>query len=329
MNSPIKAVFAMAVALSAASGAAWAESTKVRLGMLPLALHQLPVMVAQENGYFADEGLEVEFTFFRGGSEVAPALINADIDVAQGVMAHPIKLLRKGLKTKILVLTQATPTFVLTVAKRHADIKDVADFKGRDFTFAIARRGSDSDMMMRSVLAWKELDPKSDVTLVAVPGYANHLVAMQQGDVDGAMILQPFAEIGRRKGDLEYLVDFAGGDGPVELRARPWTSLYVSDEFYAENREICARVVRAVVKGHKLIHDDLDAATAVALKYFPKYEEAVLKSVISGSLGAYSPEISEQRFKAENEYLLFGGIIDEAQSYDALVGKEMESLWAM
>ena len=150
---------------------------------------------------------------------------------------------------------------------------------------------------------------------------------MKQGDIDGAMILQPFAEIGRRNDDLVYLIDFAGGDGPVELRERPWTSLYVSDEYYAENREICARVVRAVVKGHKLIHDDLDGATAVALKYFPKYEEAVLESVISGSLDAYSPAISQQRFEAENAYLLFGGIIDQAQSYEALVGQEMESLW--
>src|SRR5687767_3191380 len=245
---------AACVALLAGSGTA--QTVKLRLGLLPLALHQLPVMVAKEKGFFQQEGLDVDFTIFKGGSEVAPALINGNIDVAQGVVAHPIKLHEKGMKVRILVLTQSTPTFVLAMGRKHAAIKDVADFKGKNLKIAIARRGSDSDMMMRSVLAWKKLDPERDVSLVQIASYANHLTAVERGDVDGAMILEPFATIGERKGILSPLISFADGGGPVELRERPWTSLYVTEAFYKDKPQVVRALVRATVRGHKLIHDN-------------------------------------------------------------------------
>lgn len=316
----------LALALLPASLLA-AEPTKVRLGLLPLALHQLPVMVANDKGFYEQERLDVELTIFKGGSEVAPALINGNIDVAQGVVAHPIKLLEKGLKTKILVLTQATPAFVLAVAKKHADVKDVGQFRGRNFKIAIARRGSDSDMMMRAVLAWKKLDPERDVTLVQIPSYANHLLALERGDADASMMVQPFAELGIRQGTIVSLLDFAAGQGPAELRDRPWASLYVTDEFYNGKREVARGIVRATVRGHKLIQEDVEAATQVARKHFPKYEADLLRAVIKGGRDSYQAALTKQRFEAENQYLLFGGLIKAAQPYAALVAADMAELW--
>lgn len=327
MRRLVPTAIAAGLALTLLPGFLAAEPTKVRLGLLPLALHQLPVMVAQERGFFRQEELEVELTIFKGGSEVAPALINGNIDVAQGSVAHPIKLLEKGLKTKILVLTQATPTFVLVMAKKHGDVKDVSQFQGQSFKIAIARRGSDSDMMMRAVLAWKKLEPERDVTLIQIPSYANHLLAIERGDVDGSMMVQPFAEVGIRQGTVGSLLDFAAGQGPRELQDRPWTSLYVTDAFYNDKRDMARALVRATVRGHKLIWDDVDAATTVAQKYFPKQKEELLRAVIKGSRDAYQPALTKQRFDAENRYLLFGGIIKTAQPYAELVGTEMSGLW--
>jgi NitT/TauT family transport system substrate-binding protein len=317
-------VAALAAGLTAPAATA---ETKLRLGLLPLALHQLPVMVAKEQGFFRDEGLDVDFTIFKGGSEVAPALINGNIDVAQGVVAHPIKLSEKGLRTRILVLTQATPTFVLAMAKKHADVKDVAQFKGRGFKIAIARRGSDSDMMMRAVLAWKKLDPERDVSLVQIPSYANHIRAVERGDVDGAMILEPFATQGEREGVLVPLVDFTRGQGPVELQRRPWTSLYVTEASYQDRRDVARGLVKAVVRADAFIRDHLDESVAVARKYFPSFDQALLKQVIERTRGAYSPAVTPERFAAENKYLIFGGVITTAQPYDQVVATDMQPLW--
>jgi NitT/TauT family transport system substrate-binding protein len=321
------AVVAVAAVLGTPVAPEAQPPVKIRLGLLPLALHQLPVMIAKDRGFYTQEGLDVEFTIFKGGSEVAPALLNGNIDVAQGVVAHPIKLLEKGLKTKILVLTQATPTFVLALARKHAGIKDVSEFRGKNFKIAIARRGSDSDMMMRGVLAWKKLDAEKDVTLVQLASYANHLTALERGDVDGAMILEPFATIGERKGVLVPLVDFAQGGGPVEMRERPWTSLYVSESFYNDRREVSRNLVKATVRGHTFVHTNLDEAAAVAHKHFPSYELPLLRAVIERTRAAYSPAVTKERFEAENQYLIFSEIIKTPQSYEQIVATEMRDLW--
>jgi NitT/TauT family transport system substrate-binding protein len=316
----------LALGATAVPAAAQAPTT-LRLGLLPLALHQLPVMVAKEKGFYQKEGLAVEFTIFKGGSEVAPALINGNIDVAQGVVAHPIKLLEKGLKTRILVLTQSTPTFVLAMAKKHAAIKDPAEFRGKGLRFAIARRGSDSDMMMRAVLAWKKLDPERDVTLIQIASYANHLTAIEKGEVDGAMILQPFAAIGERQGLIVPLLDFAGGGGPAELRERPWTSLYVTESFYNDRREVARALVRATVRGHAFIRENLDEATQVAHKYFPAFDVPLLRTVIEKTRSAYSPAVTRERFEAENAYLIFAEIIKSPQPYAQIVATDLQDLW--
>lgn len=327
MRHALRLLGLVLAAVLAVTSAGEAQTVKLRLGLLPLALHQLPLMVAKEKGFFQTEGLDVEFTIFKGGSEVAPALINGNIDVAQGVVAHPIKLHEKGLKTRILVLTQATPTFVLALGKKHAALKDVSEFRGKNLKIAIARRGSDSDMMMRAVLAWKKLDAERDVALVQIASYANHLTAVERGDVDGAMILEPFATIGEQKGILVPLLSFAEGGGPAQLVERPWTSLYVTQTFFDERHKVAEGLVRATVRGHKFIQESLDESTTVAHKYFPSFDPALLKSVIARTRTAYSPAITRARFEAENAYLIFGGIVKEAQPYEEIVATDLQELW--
>ena len=323
----ITAVTAVALILSITATDVRAADTKLKLGLLPLALHQLPLMMAKEKGVFTANGLDVDFVTFKGGSEVAPALLNGNIDVAQGVVAHPIKLLEKGLKTKILVLTQTTPTFVLAMAPRHAATKDVAEFRGKNFKIAIARRGSDSDMMMRAVLAWKKLEPERDVTLIQIPSYANHLTALERGEVDGAMVLEPFATQAEKRGLATPLVDFAAGQGPEELHDRPWTSLYVTEAFYNERRPVATALVKATVRGHQLIAENTGEAAAVAKKYFPAFDEGLLRTVIDKSRRVYQPALTRERFAAENKYLIFAGIIATPQPYEAIVGLEMAQFW--
>jgi NitT/TauT family transport system substrate-binding protein len=216
---------------------------------------------------------------------------------------------------------------VLGMAKKHAGLKDVGELKGKNLKIAIARRGSDSDMMMRSLLAWKKLDPERDVTLVQLASYANHLTAIERGDVDGAMILEPFATIGERKGLLVPLVDFSAGGGPAELRDRPWTSLYVTESFYNDRRDVTQKLVRGTVRGHQFVHQHMDEAAAVAHKHFPSFEVPVLRAVIERTRAAYSPAMTKERFEAENTYLIFGDIIKVRQSYEQIVATELRDLW--
>ena len=52
----------------------------VRLGLLHT-LSPAPFYIAQERGYFADEGLDVTFRFFEAAQPIAAAAVSDDIDI--------------------------------------------------------------------------------------------------------------------------------------------------------------------------------------------------------------------------------------------------------
>ena len=69
----------------------------VRLGMLHT-LSPAPFYIAQERGYFKDEGVEVTFRFFEAAQPIAAAAVSDDIDVGlTALTVGYINLAEKGL----------------------------------------------------------------------------------------------------------------------------------------------------------------------------------------------------------------------------------------
>ena len=84
-------VFVFTLILSASITNAVAESSKpepVKLKVLVLPyMGYAPFFIAQEEGYFAEQGLEIEFVKMSGGSsKVIPALIQGELDVSAGTV---------------------------------------------------------------------------------------------------------------------------------------------------------------------------------------------------------------------------------------------------
>ena len=71
-------VFVFLVALLASVGAQAADP--VRLGLLHT-LSPAPFYIAQERGYFRDEGIDLTFRFFEAAQPIAAAAVAGDIDV--------------------------------------------------------------------------------------------------------------------------------------------------------------------------------------------------------------------------------------------------------
>src|SRR5215467_6268203 len=68
-------------ALAAALAAPCAQAAEpLRLGMLHT-LSPAPFYIAQERGYFRDEGIDLTFRFFEAAQPIAAAAVSGDIDV--------------------------------------------------------------------------------------------------------------------------------------------------------------------------------------------------------------------------------------------------------
>lgn len=307
------------------------DLTTIRMAHPPLALHELPLLVASEKGFFAAEGLNVTHTYMTGGNEAATALIGGNIDVLNSALSQPMKLRSMGASIKIISGVAGVRDWGIVVdKKRFPNAKDLASLKG--LRVATPRRGSDGDQILRFVLENAGFNLDHDVQLVQIGGFQNDLITLDKGDVDAAILAEPFFSSGIQQGKTTAVFDILRGDGPDILRQRVFTGLVVTDDFLKNHQDIAEKIVRATKKAARLIYEDPAAGLAVAQKYFPNVEPAVLKAtydrLASATKGrAFSTPLSSAAIDAENTFLVKAGIIQSPVKYEDIVDTAMAKVW--
>src|SRR5664279_6560559 len=78
-------------------------------------LYYLPLTIAETQGYFKAEGLDVTIADFAGGSRALQALIGGSADVTSGAFEHTINMQVKGQRLRAFVLQGRAPQIVLGV----------------------------------------------------------------------------------------------------------------------------------------------------------------------------------------------------------------------
>ena len=86
------------VAVMAGSAQAQAPEKKdVKLGVGGSnSLYYLPLAITERLGFFKEQGLNVEVSDFKGGSQSLTALIGGSADVVTGAYEHTIRMQVKG-----------------------------------------------------------------------------------------------------------------------------------------------------------------------------------------------------------------------------------------
>jgi NitT/TauT family transport system substrate-binding protein len=307
------------------------EKTVVRMGTPALGLWMLPLLVAQDKGFFAKEGLDVKINYMRGGSEAAAALIGGNVDVMSGALSGVLILRAKGVHVQALSAIAGVRTFALVVdAKRHPNVTDIHQIKG--MKIATSRRGSDGDLVLRVLLADAKLSPEKDVTLVQIGGYDNHLRAIEKGEIDGSMILEPFLTIGEKRGIIKPVLSLMAGQGPEALTKRIWTALSTTEAFVKQKPKVAQGLVRGIAQAVKYIETNEKGTVAVAHKHFPKMDVAVLGEIVKHNVHVrrghgFLAEISPEAIRLENNFLVAEKLIPAPERYKDVVATSMEPYW--
>ena len=143
------------------------EKSKLQIGVggKPL-FYYLPLTIAERNGYFKAEGLDVEILDFPGGARALQALIGGSVDVVSGAFEHTITQQAKGQNIEALFLQGKYAGIVLGMSKaKAAAYKGPADLKG--MKIGVTAPGSSTNMCRFSTAR----SPGSkDACLFGVPG---------------------------------------------------------------------------------------------------------------------------------------------------------------
>jgi NitT/TauT family transport system substrate-binding protein len=216
-------------------------------------LYYLPLTVAEQKGYFKDEGLEVEIVDFAGGAKALQAVVGGSADVVSGAFEHNINMQAKGQPMKAFVLQGRAPQIVLAVnTKTMPNFKSVADLKGKKI--GITAPGSSTNIMSNFVLAKAGLKP-SDVSYVGVGASQGAVAALRSGQIDAISNLDPVITILARSNDIKIVSDtrdVAEADkvfgGPM-----PAATLYAPVSFVDKNPNTVQALTNAIVRANKWI----------------------------------------------------------------------------
>jgi NitT/TauT family transport system substrate-binding protein len=166
----------------------------------------LPTVLARQLGEFEKAGVVVELVDLKGGSDALKAVLGGSADVVSGYFDHCVNLAAKKQELVAFVVYDRYPGLVLVVSPSHAsEIKSIKDLAGKKV--GVTAPGSSTDFFLKYLLKKNGLDPTS-ASVVGVGLGATAVAAMEQGQIDAAVMLDPSVTVLQgNHPDLKILAD--------------------------------------------------------------------------------------------------------------------------
>ncbi len=256
---------------TAAQPAAPAGPAKVKIAYLGLTC-EAAMFVAQEKGFFVEEGLDVEFvkTDWDG---LRDGLGLGRFDANYTLIMYLLKPIEQGLDVKITGGIHSGCLRVQVSPKSEA--KSIADLKGK--SIGIPTMGSPPFLFASRALAAAGLDPRKDVTWKVVAPEVMGL-ALDNGQIDAVADSEPLGSILSATKNVVTVADQAV-DAPY--REEYCCATVVSGKFLARDPAAAAKVTRALLKGALWVEKNPKAAAdlSVGKKYVASNAEVNAQAI--------------------------------------------------
>ena len=243
-------VAAGAAALAMARPAVAQGSTKVRVGYLHTLAVDGQIWVGMERGSFAKQGLDLELRQFNTGLELFQAMVGGSLDMlATGAVLSNFPARGQG---KVFLINNVEFATAQLWVREDQGIKGFADLKGKRIA---TTTGTTAHVFLDTALRANGVDPK-DVELLnqRMPDAVTSFIS---GAVPAVALWVPFNITVRDKvPGAKKLVD-AGAFYPKAAIVGGWAA---RNDYYEQNREVCARLVKGWVEANDYFIANPDAA---------------------------------------------------------------------
>lgn len=232
----------------------WAQM-KVRINWTAVTGAQSGVYVAQEEGLFKKNGLDVELIHIPSSSRGIQTILAGEIALSYMDGRNTVQASLKGANLALVV--GGTNRFVFSLMSKP-EIKRVTDLKGKKI--GITRVGSSTHTAMLFALRQAGLRP-TDYELLPLMEVPNILSALLSGQIDAGVVSPPTNSRARKAG-LRELMNLAK-DGPEYVSV----AIGTTRAYIKANEEIVRRVVRSYAEAVQLFK----ANKAIGMRVLGKY----------------------------------------------------------
>ncbi len=230
--------------------AARANTDKIKLGVGTGGVGHLAI--AQEQGYFAAENLDVEFVHFEAAEPIAVAVAAGSIDFgATGLSGALYSLGGQGLIKIIAGSISEVPgfQFLTVVVSNQAYAAGWTQFKDlAGHSVAVPQIGSPSHYSL-ALIAEKYRVDLASVRVLPVQSVPNSISAATGDQADAAIIPISSVTPSLQRRDVK-LLGFVGDETPWQVQA-----VFTTGKIANERHELVERFLRAYRKGVQDLHD--------------------------------------------------------------------------
>jgi NitT/TauT family transport system substrate-binding protein len=257
-----------------------AAQEKIRLGLLPFS-ESLAAVIADKQGFFKEEGLDVEIAKFESGAIAVPVLQSGRMDIVLSNTVSTFQAVEQGLDAVVLapgaVVREAPPDTTTALIVRKGAIKALKELEGK--RIAVNVINSSAWLHMVATLDKHGVD-RAKVRFSEVP-FPQMNDPLLNGQLDAVGQVEPFRSALMATGNAEivswtYVETAPNTDITQYVALAPWVE---------KNRATAAKFVRALTKGAQFAASN-EAATRDINQQFTNLNPALKDKVLLPRLGA-------------------------------------------
>ncbi|BDZ44644.1 ABC transporter substrate-binding protein [Naasia aerilata] len=239
------------------SGPSKDNPVAITVGTLP-AGDYAPLYIAQQEGYFEDEGLDVTIETIAGGAVGVTQLVSGELQFTSATWANVLAAVSQGLELQVVREgTNAGKEGINgVIVAEDSGINSPKDLKGK--TLSVNTLQSATEVQLRDCLATAGLKP-GDYELVEVP-FPEVGAAVSQGRIAGGLVPEPFITIGKSQGLKSIMSPSTCNDRQSKSPLITWNT---ATAYAQENPGVVAAFVRAMDKATQMAIDDPDSVREI------------------------------------------------------------------
>lgn len=293
----------------------------IRVNEVTRSVFYAPQYVAINNGYFKENGIEIDLTTGQGADAVMTSVLSNQCDIGFAGPEASIYVYNEGKEDYTQVFAQMTKkdgSFL--IARNKTDNFSWQDLKGK--IVIPGRKGGVPYMTLEYVLRKNGIDPKKDVTLDDSIKFDLMAGAFTSGNADYVTLFEPTASL-TSKENKGYIVASVG-EAAGEI---PYTAYFAKKSYINNNEDTIQKFTNSIYKGQKWVkeHTSKEIAEAIA-SFFPNTDIELLESAIQSykNIDAWNetPVLKKEAFNRLQEVMTLAGELTKEAPYEKIVNNK-------
>lgn len=297
------------------------ELKKISVNEVARSVFYAPQYVAINNGFFKEEGLEIELTTGQGADKVMTAVLAGQSDIGFAGPEASIYVYNEGKEDYAEVFAQMTKrdgSFL--VSKTDTDNFSWNDLKGK--TVIPGRKGGVPYMTFEYVLKQNGIDPETDVNLDDSIKFDLMAGAFAGGDAEYVTLFEPTASMTEEAGKGYVVASVGEASGEI-----PYTAYFAKKSYIEENKDIIQGFTNAIYKGQQWVKQHSAKEIAEVIQdFFPDTDLDMLTKSIQSymDIDAWNdtPVLKEEAFNRLQTVMKEAGELDKEAPYNKVINNE-------